>query len=53
MSNADKTRVKLPYKIDVEDCGRAIIEKIQINVAFFFLKQSYDYNKMYSNTLYI
>lgn len=29
MSNADKTRVKLPYKIDVEDCGRAIIEKIQ------------------------
>jgi hypothetical protein len=29
MSNADKTRVKLPYKIDVEDCGRAIIQKIQ------------------------
>lgn len=29
MSNADKTRVKLPYIIDVEDCGRAIIQKIQ------------------------
>lgn len=29
MSNADTTRVKLPYKIDVEDCGRAIIQKIQ------------------------
>ena len=29
MSNADKTRVKLPYKIDVEDCGRDIIQKIQ------------------------
>ena len=29
MSNADKTRVKRPYKIDVEDCGRDIIQKIQ------------------------
>ncbi|MEY3085358.1 MAG: hypothetical protein RL037_1538, partial [Bacteroidota bacterium] len=29
MSNIEKTRVKLPYKIDVEDCGRDIIQKIQ------------------------
>ena len=29
MGNADKTRVKLPYKIDVEDCGREIIQRIQ------------------------
>lgn len=29
MSNADTTRVKLPYIIDVEDCGKAIIQKIQ------------------------
>lgn len=29
MSNDEKSRVILPYKIDVEDCGRAIIQRIQ------------------------
>ena len=32
MINQDETNVRLPYKIDVEDCGRGIIQKIQIEL---------------------